>query len=219
MALSRASSSRRSTGPIEVRARHPLFPLADQIADKAVGSAVRQGHLFHFDHLTREGRRPEPGDDDFTAPLRVEPHHLVVWAGRWYFVAYDPGAAHWAVYRVDRIHPHTPTGVRFERRELPDGDVARYVMTRHDRGDTPARWQCLGTVVMDLPAAVVARWAPGGSVIEDVAPGRSRLTVGAWSWAGIAGILATFDATISDVEPQALRDAVRGLSQRFSQPG
>jgi len=93
--------------------------------------------------------------------------------------------------------------------------VARYVMTSYDRGDTPARWQCLGSALMELPAEVVARWAPGGSVIEYVTPTRAKITLGAWSWAGIAGLLATFDADITILEPEELKEACRTLARRY----
>jgi predicted DNA-binding transcriptional regulator YafY len=195
---------------------------------KAVGHAVRNSHLLRFDHLTPEGRRRHPHDPDFAPPLRVEPHHLVMWAGRWYLVAHaatgQPSTAPqgWGIYRLDRVHPHDPTGTPFQRRRPPVPNVAHYVMTSYDRGDTPARWQCLGTALMDLPPDVVARWAPGGSVVEYVTPTRTRITLGAWSWAGIAGLLATFDADITIIEPDELRTACRTLAQRYrraSEPG
>lgn len=189
-------------------------PISSQTL-RAVGYAVRNGHLLRFDYLTPDGRRPHPHDADFTPPVRVEPHHLVTWAGRWYLVAYAPADQRWRIYRVDRIHPYAPSGAPFPRRELPEPDVARYVMTSWDRGDTPAAWQCLGTVLIDLPPHLVARWAPGGSVVEYVSPTQSRLTVGAWSWAGVAGILATFDADITVLEPDELRDACGTLGRRF----
>ena len=194
----------------------PAPPIASSTL-KAVGYAVRNGHLMRFDYLTPDGHRPHPNDPDFAPPLRVEPHHLVMWAGRWYLVAYTPATEAWGIYRVDRIHAHAPTGTPFQRRELPDPKVARYVMTSYDRGDTPAPWQCLGTVLMELPADVVARWAPGGSVIEYVTPTQTRITLGAWSWAGIAGLLATFDADITVVEPDELKDACRTLARRYQQ--
>ncbi|HZH22858.1 MAG TPA: WYL domain-containing protein [Geodermatophilus sp.] len=186
---------------------------------RTVGHAVRNRHLLRFDHLTPDGRRPEPGDPDFAPPVRAEAHHLVVWAGRWYLVAHVPADSAWRIYRVDRIHAHAPTGVGFRPRRLPASDVAGYVMTTHDRGDTPAHWQCTGTAVMDLPADVVARWAPGGSVVEFVDAARSRITLGAWSWAGVAGLLATFDADVSDVEPAELRDACRTIARRYDRAG
>lgn len=190
-------------------------PPVDPGTLKAVGSAVRNGHLLRFDYRTPGSHRPDPGDPGFTPPLRVEPHHLLMWAGRWYLVAYTPDTDAWGVYRVDRIHAYAPTGTPFRRREPPEPNVAHYVMTSHDRGDTPAPWPCLGTVLMELPPDVVARWAPGGSVIEYVTPTRTRITLGAWSWAGIAGLLATFDADITAIEPDELKDACRTLARRY----
>lgn len=184
---------------------------------RSVGYAVRNAHLLRFDYLDADGRRPAPRDADFIPPLLVEPHHLLTWAGRWYLLAYTQSEDAWRIYRVDRMYLHTPTGTPFERRQPPDPDVARYVMTSWDRGDTPARWQCSGTALLNLPPALVARWAPGGSVVEYVGPTQTQITIGAWSWAGIAGLLATFDADITIVEPEALQDACRNLARRYHQ--
>lgn len=181
----------------------------------SVGDAVRRSHLLRLEVLRPDGNRYDPRDSDFIPPVRVEPHNLVLWAGRWYLVAYNLVEQGWAIYRVDRLHTHDPTGVPFTRRQLPGSDVATYVMTNHDRGDTPATWQCLGRATVNLPADVVARWAPGGSVIDRLGPTHSRLTLGAWSWAGIAGILATFDTELTEVAPRELRDACHSLARRF----
>lgn len=186
---------------------------------RAVGYAVRASQLLRFDYLTADGRRPAPQDSDFTPPLQVEPHHLLTWAGRWYLLAHSLDENEWRIYRVDRIHPHPPTGTQFQRRQPPDPDVARYVMTHWDRGDTPAQWQCSGTALLDLPPNLVARWAPGGSVVEYVSPTQTRITIGAWSWAGIAGLLATFDADITIIGPAELVDACRTLAQRYRRAG
>lgn len=182
---------------------------------RAVGSAVRNGHQLRVDHLTVDGRRPQPGDPNFEPPQRLDPHHLVSWAGRWYLVSYVPGERRWCIHRVDRLHTHAPTRIAFTRREVPGGDVASYVMASHERGDVPARWQCQGSAVMDLPPDIVARWAPRGSVVEHADHGKTRLTLGAWSWAGIAGLLATFDADLDDVQPEELRAACATLSHRY----
>jgi predicted DNA-binding transcriptional regulator YafY len=193
-------------------------PIASQTL-RVVGHAVRTGRLLRFDYLTSDGRRPAPHDVDFTPPIVVEPHHLVTWAGRWYLVAYEPGTEAWRIFRVDRIHPSTSAGAQFARRELPEPDVARYVMTSLDRGDTPARWQCSGTAVLDLSPDLVARWAPGGSVVEFVSPTRTKITIGAWSWAGVAGLLATFDADFLVLEPDELKDACQTLGGRYGRAG
>lgn len=183
-----------------------------------IGAAVRNAQLLLVDHLTPDDHRPDPTVPDFAPPRRLEPHHLVLWAGRWYLVAFDvaDGIGGWGVHRIDRLRVHGATGVPFQRRTLPEADVAQYVRRTYDRGDTPARWQCLGVAELSLPAEVVARWAPGGSVVEYVGPDRTRITLGAWSWAGIAGLLATFDAEVSAVEPDELRVACRTMAGRFS---
>ena len=183
---------------------------------RAVGAAIRNTQVLRFDHAGPDGRVPGPKDPDFAPPLRVEPHEMLTWAGRWYLVAYVPASERWQIFRVDRVRPRSSGDATFERRRLPDADVARYVTTSWDRGDTPARWQCCGTVLIDLPPDVVARWAPGGSVVERVAPSRTRLTLGAWSWAGIAGLLATFDADVTIVGPDELVDACATLAERYS---
>ncbi|GHE08951.1 helix-turn-helix transcriptional regulator [Klenkia taihuensis] len=182
-------------------------PPVEQSVLAAVGDAVRRGHLLRV-------RLPGAGD-----PVLVEPHHLVVWAGRWYLVAHGPSG--WWVHRVDALHVHGPTGLPFARRALPADDVAEYVMGRHDRGDTVGAWPCTGRVTMALPADVVARWVPAGAVVEALGD-RCRVTLGAWSWAGVVGILATFDADLTDVAPAELRDAMAHTAARLSaaaQPG
>lgn len=190
-------------------------PPIEPAALSAVGTAVRQRRVLITELLRHDGTRPAPGDHDFAAARRVEPHHLVVWAGRWYLVAYDLDGDEWRVHRVDRLHPR-PTTSRFSHRELPGGDLAHFVMSSHDRGDTPAVWPCTGSARLALPAHVVARWAPGGSVVEHLDADHCRLTLGAWSWAGVAGILATFDTDLADLRPPELHDACRHLAHRWA---
>lgn len=139
----------------------------------------------------------------------------MVWAGRWYLVAYDLDIGQWRVHRVDRLHTR-PTTHRFARRELPGGDLAHFVMSSHDRGDTAANWQCTGNARLSMPAHIVARWAPGGSVVENLDADHCRLTLGAWSWAGIAGILATFDTDLSDLHPPELLHACKRIARRYT---
>ncbi|GAB2795896.1 WYL domain-containing protein [Amycolatopsis magusensis] len=191
-------------------------PPIDPAALKTVGAAVRHRHPLTIEILRADGSRAEPGDGDFTPAVRVEPHHLVVWAGRWYLVARHLADEAWRVHRVDRIHARVSSRTPFAASDVPGGDVAAFVMTSHDRGDTPATWQCTGSARLNLPAGTVARWAPGGSVVEHLDAHHCRLTLGAWSWAGIAGILATFDTGLTEVRPAELVDACHRLAHRFS---
>lgn len=192
----------------------PAQPI-EAAALQAAGSAVRRHEVLIVEILGPGGTRPDPGTAGFVPARRFEPHHLVVWAGRWYLVGYDHADAAWRVHRLDRLHLHPPTGIRFTPRELPGGDIAGLVMRTHDRGDTPAAWECIGSARLNLPAETVARWAPGGSVVEHLDSGHCRLTVGAWSWAGVAGLLATFDTDLAEVEPPALVAACRRLVRRW----
>ncbi|KDN79031.1 WYL domain-containing protein [Streptomyces olindensis] len=190
-------------------------PPIDPAALTAVGTAVRHRHLLVTETLRPDGTRPESGDPDFLPAHRIEPHHLVVWAARWYLVAYDLTDDQWRVHRVDRLRPR-PTTQSFAARKLPDDDLAHFVMSSHDRGDTLAAWPCTGTARLNLPAHVVARWAPGGSVVEHLDTDHCRLTLGTWSWAGVAGILATFDTELTDLHPPELVQAFRRLAHRWT---
>lgn len=190
-------------------------PPIDPAALDVVGAAVRRRRVLGIEYLRADGTRPAPGELDFAPARRVEPHHLVVWAGRWYLVAYDPERQQWLVHRVDRLHPR-PTGGSFGERAVPGGDLAEFVTSRYDRGDTPATWQCSGSARLALPAEIVARWAPGGAVVEHLDAEHCRLTLGAWSWAGIAGILATFDTELTELHPADLVAACRQLARRYA---
>jgi predicted DNA-binding transcriptional regulator YafY len=190
-------------------------PPIDPAALTTVGTAVRLRHVLVVEVLRPDGTRAAPGEPDFAPPRRLEPHHLVVWAGRWYLVVYDLDDRQWRVHRVDRLHPR-PTHRGFTPREPPGGDLAHFVMSSHDRGDSPAVWPCTGSARLNLPAHVVARFAPGGSVVEYVDTHHSRLTLGAWSWAGVAGILATFDTDLTDLHPPELLRACRHIAHRFA---
>ncbi|WP_434447324.1 helix-turn-helix transcriptional regulator [Lentzea sp. E54] len=190
-------------------------PPIDPSALTSVGTAIRHRRVLVTESLRHDGTRPTPADDDFEPARRIEPHHLVVWAGRWYVVAYDLADRQWRVRRVDRLHLR-PTTQHFYSCALPQDDLARFVMSSHDRGDTPATWECIGTAQLNLPAHVVARFAPGGSVVEHLDSDHCRLTLGAWSWAGIAGILATFDTDLTDLHPPELVQACQRLAHRWA---
>ncbi|GAA3130535.1 WYL domain-containing protein [Planomonospora alba] len=184
----------------------PAAPIDAEII-RVIGAAINRRHLVRVDCTGEDG----------PATLTLEPHDLVVWAARWYLVAFEPEADRWRAMRIDRLEPRMPTGRTFERRDVPHGDPAAFVMNTHDRGDTPAEWPCRGSALVALPAPVVARFAPGGSTVAHETDSSCRLTLGAWSWAGLAGLLLTFDADVADVEPAELRQALRSLRTRIDE--
>src|SRR5690606_16748325 len=115
----------------------------------AAGGAVHRHETLLVEILELDGTRPEPGAPGFVPARRLEPHHLVLWAGRWYLVGFDHAETEWRVHRLDRLRLHPPTGIRFTPRVVPGGDVAHLVMSTYDRGDTLAAWQCTGSAVVD----------------------------------------------------------------------
>ncbi|GIL24983.1 helix-turn-helix transcriptional regulator [Actinocatenispora comari] len=190
-------------------------PPVDVATLRAVGSAIRTHRRLDFDYRTPDGAIPDPGHPEFRPPRTVEPHHLVVWAGRWYLLARDARTRAWGTFRVDRIAPRDPAGASFTPRPLTDDDLTGLVVQNPERGDTAAQWRCQGSATIELPADVVARWAPGGSVVERIDERRCRLTIGGWSWMGVAGLFVTFDADLSDAEPPQLVEAFARLAGRL----
>jgi len=193
----------------------------------AVSAAVRSREVLRLDYAAPTGT---PGSSDAAPARRVEPHHLVVQDGRWYLVAWDLDRDDWRTFRVDRLTPRLPTGPRFAPRELPGGDVRRFVAARFRGADVPGGdvderasslraaagtvWPCEGEVVLDAPAATVAPFVDDG-VVEDLGPGRCRVGLGSWSWAALAARIGAFDADVASVRPRALADAFAMLAGRF----
>jgi predicted DNA-binding transcriptional regulator YafY len=182
---------------------HPVSP--DVLI--AVSAAVRAREVLRFDYGDAAGLEP---------PRRVEPHHLVVSAARWYLVAWDLERADWRIFRADRITPRTPTGPRFTPRALPGGADARdFVSARFKGSDRPDAWPCTGTVVLHLPAREVLPFAGDGTV-EPIDDDSCRYTMGAWSWVALAASLGRFDAAMSEVGPPELAAAFAQLAARYS---
>ena len=183
----------------------------------ALTAAIRAREIVRFDYATAAPDEDRGADEgEMVPPRRAEPHHLVTRSGRWYLVAFDLDRADWRTYRCDRITARTPTGPRFTPRALPGGDLAAFVNGLF-KGSTDGvdSWPCTGTVEIGLPAARVAPFAYDG-VVEALGPDRCRLTLGAWSWVGIAAAVARYDTDVFSVSPPALAEAFRTLSDRFA---
>ncbi|PWK87185.1 putative DNA-binding transcriptional regulator YafY [Lentzea atacamensis] len=199
---------RRRVDALEITAVGSAGPQVDTDVMLALTGAVRAREEVRFDYRS-PGR---PDDTGPRPPRRVQPHHLVVRAGRWYLVGWSPEHEDWRTYRADRMIPRTPNGPRFTPREVPGGDVAAFLSARFKGTDRDA-WPCAGEVVLHLPLAEVAPFA-GDGLAEEVGPATTRLVTGSWSWAALAARLARFGTDIDVVAPQALRDAFAELSVR-----
>ncbi|MCD0445380.1 WYL domain-containing protein [Glycomyces sp. A-F 0318] len=197
----------------------------------ALSTAVQAGEEVRFDYSSSEdavsGGAVAGGAAFGKAPLgdashdrassrerrRAQPHHVLTWRGRWYLVAWDLDRGDWRVFRVDRMALRAPNGPRFAPREVPGGDVHAFVRARFKGSDGPDAWPCTGSVVLALPAAAALPFAEDGTV-EDLGPGRCRLTIGAWSWPAVAAAVARFDADIEAAQPVELARAFAALAAR-----
>lgn len=201
------SRLRHRVDALEISAAgHGVDPQVDTGILLTLSAAVRAGEELRFDY--RSPGRPEDAE-----PRRVQPHHLVVRAGRWYVVGWDPDREDWRTYRADRMTPRVPSGPRFVPREVPGGDVAAFLSARFKGSESTDAWPCRGEVILDLPVADVAPFA-GDGVVEELGATRTRLTTGSWSWAALAAALTRFDTEIEVVGPPELRTAFAELSRR-----
>lgn len=172
-----------------------------------VSTAIRDRTVLRFDY----------GEDRASDAeiRRTEALHLVRRRSRWYVVGWDLDREDWRTYRLDRMRLRTPGGPRFAPRELPAPDVATFVAARFKGSDGVDTWPCLGSVVLHLPVQEVAPYVGDGAV-EALGHGRCRVTLGAWSWVGLAAALARFDADLSEVEPSELAATFGALALRFA---
>lgn len=193
---------------VQVSAVAPPAEPVDRDVLLGLGAAVRAHESVRFDYGDAARHAP---------PRRAEPHHVVTAGGRWYLVAWDLDRTGWRTFRVDRITLRTPNGPRFTPRPLPGGgDVAAYLVGRfRGAADAAGDWPCRGTVLLDLPAATVARFSRE-AVVEEVGPDRCRLTLGSWSWVALAAEVARFDADVEVVGPPELAAACARLARSLA---
>lgn len=147
------------------------------------------------------------------ASMRVaEPYRLVCWGRRWYLVAWDLRRQEWRTFRVDRIHPHPPTGMRFVPRDPPDGDFARYV----ERTVGSATWACRARVKVHTSAEALAAKLPfmSGSV-EAIDAHTCWFNCGSDSPHLLAVHLSMLDLDFEAHEPPELVAALQALARRF----
>ncbi|WP_280234913.1 helix-turn-helix transcriptional regulator [Nocardia cyriacigeorgica] len=217
-AAARALTTVRQVLPARLRQRVDALEItaADNVGDSpvdshmllALSSAIRSREELRFDYRSPTGSGTDPGP-----PRRVQPHHLVARAGRWYLIGWAPERADWRIHRADRMTLRIPNGPRFTPRQLPGTDIAAFLSARFKGSESTNIWPCQGEVILDLPVTRVVPFA-GDGVVEEHGPDRTRLLIGSWSWAALAATAARFDTDIEVIGPEPLRDAFTDLSRR-----
>ncbi|ROQ16396.1 MULTISPECIES: YafY family protein [unclassified Curtobacterium] len=170
----------------------------------AVSEAVHLREVFRFGY----------GEDETLH--RVEPHAVVARNGRWYLLDWDLDHDDWRTHRVDRITPRMRTRVPFTPRPVPGDDPAAFVSARFKGSAQADVWPCVGSVTMTAAdARTITPYLPEDAVVEPLSDERSRVTLGSWSWPGLAGAFAGFAVDFVVEGPEDLRDAVGALATRL----
>lgn len=171
----------------------------------AISGAIRASEVLRFDYDNEASE---------ATSRRGEPHHLVVFEGRWYLVAWDLDRTDWRLFRADRISPRTPNGPRFSPREIPGGDPREFVSARFKGSAQENVWPCRGTVILNLPAKAVMPFA-GDGLVEDLGGDRCSLGLGSWSWGSLAAAFGRFESAMEVVGPPELEAAFAKLAERY----
>lgn len=215
----RALSTVRQVMPSRVRRRvdtlpitpvddpHDTGPTIDRDVLLALGAVVHAREVLRFGYI--DATTGLEGDT-----RRVEPHHLVTHGRRWYILGWDLDREDWRTFRADRIRPRVPTGPRFPDRQLPGGiDVTTYVVGKFRGASTGPDWPCRAEVLISLPVSEVQPYLTDAQA-QPYGPNRTRVTLGAWSWPGLAANLCRFDAEIEIPNSPELLEAFNLLAAR-----
>jgi predicted DNA-binding transcriptional regulator YafY len=177
-------------------------PTVDPEVLTAIAGACRDHQRLRFDYR----------DHDGLASIRtVEPHRLAHDRGRWYLVAWDTDRQEWRTFRADRIEPRVPTGPRFVPRDLPDGDVASYLL----RGVGAATWRYRARVTVHAPAAQVAARLPPAVLVEAVDERTCIVNAGSDTPQMLAVYLGMLDVDFEVDEPRELVEQLGRLADRY----
>jgi predicted DNA-binding transcriptional regulator YafY len=152
------------------------------------------------------------GRDASTSRRLVEPHRLVHTGRRWYLAAWDCDREDWRSFRVDRIEAGISTDRRFEPREPPYGDAAKYVA----RSISSQRDRYQATVILHAPLDDVAHRVPHAvGTLEAIDDQRCLLRTGADWLGGLAVYVADIGVDFTVVEPPEFAARVRELATLF----
>lgn len=189
---------------VPLASNHPM-PVMDPDLLTRIAGLCGSSERFRFRYVDVDS--PAATDED------VEPYRLVNRQHRWHLLGYDPRAEEWKVFDVDRIEPRTPSGPRFDPRELHDEDVAAHLQ----RATQVIHWRHRATVTVHAPAAAVAdQVVPAEGSVEPLGPHSCCLRVGAESLETIALTLARLGVSFTVDDNPELRDVVRRMAERLA---
>ncbi|MBO0608894.1 helix-turn-helix transcriptional regulator [Myceligenerans salitolerans] len=189
-----------------VREATSVVPGAEAVLDLSVlgvvAAAVRAHERLRFGYTTHGGAE---------SVRLTEPQRLVSWGARWYLLAWDLDREDWRVFRVDRMVPRAPTGVRFRPRVIPEDKVVEYVVGRV----TKTAWRYRARLLVHAPAAHVAARIHAPLEIEVVGESACRVELGSDDPDQLALWLTQLGVDIEVIEGDELAAAFDRLADRF----
>ena len=112
------------------------------------------------------------------------------------------------------------TRVPFTPRPIPGGDAAAFVSARFKGSAVDDVWPCTGSVSMTADdARRIAPYLPEDAVVEQLEDDRARVTLGSWSWDGLAGVVSGLAVDFVVASPDELVEAVADLADRLRAAG
>ena len=179
-------------------------PTVDPETLTAIAGACRDRVRLRFAYRSHDGT---------TTRRLVEPHRLVHTGRRWYLAAWDCDREDWRSFRVDRIEPRPSTDRRFEPREPPYGDAAKYVA----RSISSQRDRYQATVILHAPLDAVADRVPHAvGTLEAIDDRSCLLRTGADWLGGLAVYVADIGVDFTVVDPPEFAARVRELAGMFT---
>jgi predicted DNA-binding transcriptional regulator YafY len=140
-----------------LQAETPRTPTVSQEVLGSLALACRDSERIRFSY--------EDGRGAVTDRL-VEPHALVVARRNWFLVCWDLRREDWRTFRVDRMSRLFGTRLRFEPRDLPDGDAAAYVAASVASLRNSFRMGVLLQMPLDAARAAFGPWGSRATAID-----------------------------------------------------
>ena len=195
---------------VPLPSNHPA-PIIDPTLLTQIAGLCHSRERLRFSY----GENHREGDHDRGTSTRrdIEPYRLTNREHRWYLLGYDLADDRWAVFRVDQMRPHSPTGPRFTPRELPDHDLATYIASRVDQPVS----RHTATVTLHAPAERVRdQIMPAEGTIEPLDERTCTLRIAAENLKTIALVLGRLDVDFTIDTSAELRQEVSELASRYA---
>jgi predicted DNA-binding transcriptional regulator YafY len=175
----------------------------DPDALTVIAASARDHEVLRFDYTSHAGA---------ASRRSVEPYRLIHDRRRWYLMSWDTDRGAWRTFRVDRMELRTPTGPRFEPRELPsDEDMADELA----RAVGSASWRYRARVIVHAPAAHVRARLPFPVDVESLGADRCAFEAGSDHPEMLALYVGMLDAEFEVVDSPALTTALERLAGRY----